>query len=344
MTFAALSDLTVLEFDAIGPVPFCAMMLADHGAQVTRITRPGGQPNGVDAGDADLLLRGRATQVPLDLKSDTGRAQALDLIARTEVLVEGHRPGVMERLGLGPEACHAVNPALVYCRITGYGQSGPLANHPGHDINYVAQTGALHGIGPADLPPPPPLSLIGDFGGGGMLGAFGILAAVIKARATGQGAVIDAAMVDGAALQMAMTYGWANAGFWQSARAANLLDGAAPFYRCYETADGRYLAAGAIEPKFYAVMRQVLGLDDPVFDDQMNRSLWLQMSDLVAQQIARMTPADLDAAVATPDACLSWVVPMAELGRDDHMAARQMVTRDGTTIRLGTAPRMSPAG
>ncbi|WP_170765169.1 CoA transferase [Ruegeria lacuscaerulensis] len=191
-TPAPLAGLKVLEFDAIGLVPFCGMMLADHDAQ---ITRPHGQPNGIDAGEEDMLLRGRAEQIPLDLKSKEGRVKILNLVADFDVLLEGHRPGVMERLGIGPEECHAVNPKLVYCRITGYGQTGPLAINPGHDINYIAHTGALHAIGAADQPPPPPLSLIGDFGGRGLLGAFGVLAAVISAHTTGKGSVVDAAMV-----------------------------------------------------------------------------------------------------------------------------------------------------
>jgi len=338
-TFKPLAGLKVLEFDAIGPVPFCAMMLADHGAEIIRLLRPGGQPNGLDAGDDDMLLRGRAQEIALDLKSDAGRARALALLAEVDVLLEGHRPGVMERLGLGPDACHAQNPALVYCRITGYGQTGPLAMYPGHDINYIAQTGALHAIGPADLPPPPPLSLIGDFGGGGMLGAFGVLAAVFAARSTGKGSVIDTAMVDGAALQMALTYGWANAGLWNSQRESNVLDGGAPFYRCYQTADDRYIAAGALEPKFYQAMRHALGLTDPIFDDQMNGENWPEMSARIGAKILKMDHDELDAAVDMPDACLSWVVSIEDAGKRGHLVERQSLVRKGEKTHVSAAPR-----
>lgn len=339
-----LTGLKVLEFDAIGPVPFCGMMLADHGAEVIRITRPGGQPNGVDAGDSDMLLRGRAATIPVDLKSETGRNRVRALLADVDVLLEGHRPGVMERLGLGPETCHSVNPALVYCRITGYGQTGPLAPHPGHDINYIAQTGALHAMGPADQPPSPPLSLIGDFGGGGMLGAFGILAAVFAARTTGKGSVVDAAMVDGAALLMALTYGWMNAGIWRPERESNLLDGAAPFYRCYQTQTGRYIAAGAIEPKFYAAMCQALNLKDPIFADQMNRKNWPAMCEAIASAIKGMDLDSLQRAVDTPDACLSWVVPLGDAGKFGHMKARNAILQDNGLITVAAAPRFNPGG
>lgn len=342
--FKPLAGLKVLEFDAIGPVPFCAMMLADHGAEVIRITRPGGQPNGVDVGDSEILLRGRAREIPLDLKSDQGRTEALKRLEGTDVLLEGHRPGVMERLGLGPKECHRINPALVYCRITGYGQTGPLAMHPGHDINYIALTGALHAIGPKDAPPPPPLSLVGDFGGGGMLGAFGILAAVFAARSTGKGSVIDAAMADGTALLMAMNYGWKNAGAWVPQRSSNLLDGAAPFYRCYQTGSGRFIAVGAIEPKFYTAMCNALNLNDPIFTDQMNRENWPEMHEKIASAVKEMDETTLQKAVETPDACLSWVTPIEDAGKTGHMKDRKMIQQKDGAITVATAPRFAPAG
>lgn len=334
-----LNGLNVVEFDAIGPVPFCGMMLADHGAKITRIIRPGGQPNGVDAGDKDILLRGRHTKVEADLKSDEGRTKALSLIGSTDVLLEGHRPGVMERLGLGPEECHALNPRLVYCRITGYGQTGPMANHPGHDINYIAQTGALYAMGAPDQPPPPPLSLVGDFGGGGMMGAFGVMAAVYAARETGKGSVVDVAMVDGAALQMAMTYGWANAGFWTTNRGENILDGGAPFYRCYQTKDGHFIAAGALEPKFYAVMRQVLNLNDSIFDDQMNRENWPEMCRKTEEAIGTLTLAELQPALGNPDACLSQVLPMDQAVKTGHVHERGTLKETDGAIAVAPAPR-----
>lgn len=342
-SFKPLAGLRVLEFDAIGPVPFCGMMLADHGADITRITRPGGQPNGIDAGDKDIMLRGRSKTLSLDLKSDEGREKVLSLVEGVDVLLEGHRPQVMERLRLGPQECHAVNPALVYCRITGYGQTGPLALNPGHDINYIAQTGALHAMGKASDPPPPPLSLVGDFGGGGMLGAFGVLAAVIHAKNTGKGSVIDTAMVDGSALLMSMTYGWMNAGVWHPERENNILDGAAPFYRCYHGPDGRFIAAGAIEPKFYAAMREALGLSDAIFDDQMNRENWPEMCARMAARIQTMKVEELQAAIDVPEACLSWVISMENAGKTGHIAERQTILHEGDKISIAPAPRFTPS-
>ncbi|MES0884251.1 CaiB/BaiF CoA transferase family protein [Roseibium sp. SCP14] len=336
-----LAGLKVLEFDAIGPVPFCAMMLADHGAEVTRVIRPGGQPNGVDAGQDDLLLRGRSAIVQLDLKSDEGRSEALEQVAGTDVLLEGHRPGVMERLGLGPETCRKINPPLVYCRITGYGQTGPLADHPGHDINYVAQTGALHAAGHADRDPVPILPLVGDFAGGGLLGAFGVLAAIFSARTTGQGSVVDTSMVDGAALLMALHYGWQNAGLWSVERQSNLLDGAAPFYRCYRTAEGRHIAVGAIEPKFYLALCKALDLNDPLFQNQMDKKNWPQMSRLIEARVASMSNAELDQAVATPDACISWVASTADAHLGDHIGARGTITKEDGRFSVAPAPRFS---
>ncbi|KAF0676684.1 CaiB/BaiF CoA transferase family protein [Profundibacterium mesophilum] len=337
-----LDGIEVLEFDAIGPVPFCAMMLADHGARITRVTRPGGQPGGIDAGDADMMLRGRAREVPLDLKSSGGRAAALELVAGADILLEGFRPGVMERLGLDPAACAARNRAIVYCRLTGYGQDGPLATHPGHDINYIAQSGALHAMGRRDAPPPPPLSLVGDFGGGGMMAAFAVLAALLAARTSGRGAVIDAAMADGAALLMALSYGLRNAGIGSAAREANLLDGAAPFYRCYATRDEKFIAAGALEPKFYAAMRRALGLDAQIFDAQMDRERWPEMAARIARIVAARDMAAWRPAIADPDACLSEVLDMDAAARGGHLRARGMLGLSRRGIELGRAPRIDP--
>lgn len=339
---APLEGMEVLEFDAIGPVPFCAMMLADHGARITRVTRPGGQPNGIDAGNEDVMLRGRCREEPLDLKSEAGRARALELVSGADILLEGFRPGVMERLGLGPGPCAARNRALVYCRLTGYGQDGPLAEHPGHDINYIAQCGALHAIGADGAPPPPPLSLIGDFGGGGMLAAFGVLAALFNVQRTGHGAVIDVAMADGAALLMALTYGLRNAGIWTGAREGNLLDGGAPFYRCYRTRDGRFIAAGAIEPRFYAAMRRALGLEDPLFDAQMDRTLWPRMSARIAEIVEARDMSGWSSALAMPDACLSEVLSMDEAAQRGHLSDRGTLKMVEDAIHLAPAPRFAP--
>ncbi len=233
----------------------------------------------------------------------------------------------MERLGLGPDVCLARNPRLVYGRITGYGQHGPLALNPGHDINYIALTGVLAAIGDAERPPPPPLSLIGDFGGGGMMLSFGVLAGYLNAQRTGRGHVVDAAMVDGANLLMALIYGWRNAGQWSTRRQSNLLDGGAPFYRTYKTADDKYLAVGAIEPRFYAAFRAALGLDDPFFDAQMNRTRWPEMGDRIAARIASRPLSGWQQAIEQADACLSPVLSMDEVPIHTHMKARQALVR-----------------
>ncbi|MEZ5788525.1 MAG: CaiB/BaiF CoA-transferase family protein [Xanthobacteraceae bacterium] len=340
---AMLDGLRVVEFDAIGPAPFCGMMLADHGASVVRITRPGGQPEAVDAGSHDVLLRGRIP-LTLDLKLAADLAHARELIGAADILIEGYRPGVMERFGLGPEACFADNPRLVYGRVTGWGQTGPLARHPGHDINFIALSGALAAMGEPDRPPEPPLNLLGDFAGGGMMLAFGVLAALLQAQRTGRGQVVDAAMVDGTAALMAMIAGWRNAGMWTGRRHDNLLDGGAPFYRCYATRDGRYLAAGAIEPQFYAAFRRVLGLTEPLFDAPMDRTRWPAMCARVAAVIAGRTLAEWQAAIDEPDACLTPVLTLDEAPDHPHLAARGTYARNGDAVAPGPAPRFSGPG
>ncbi|NBU25750.1 MAG: CoA transferase, partial [Gammaproteobacteria bacterium] len=264
------------------------------------------------------------------------------LLQAADALIEGSRPGVMERLGLGPEAVLAVNPRLVYGRITGYGQTGPLAQHPGHDINYIALTGALHAIGRAADPPPPPLNLLGDYGGGGMLLAFGLLAAHLNALRTGQGQVVDAAMVDGTLQLMSPVYGWTNAGIWSATRESNFLDGSAPFYGTYRTADGRFLAVGAIEARFYATFRQVLGLTDALFDAQMDKARWPAMRGRIAAIVASRTLEGWRDAIAVPDACLSPVLSCEDAPDHPHIAARAAVDRepDGS-LRTAPAPRLS---
>lgn len=337
-----LAGLRVVEFDAIGPAPFCGMMLADHGASVVRIARPGGQADALDAGEHDLLLRGRL-RLALDLKDPADLARARELVQAADILIEGYRPGVMERLGLGPEACLADNPRLVYGRVTGWGQHGPLAHAPGHDINFIALAGALHAMGEPDRPPAPPLNLVGDFAGGGMMLAFGVLAAHLAAARTGRGQVVDAAMVDGTAALMAMIAGWRNAGTWSGRRADNLLDGAAPFYRCYATRDGRFLAAGAIEPRFYAAFRRALGLDDPLFDDQMDRARWPAMRARIAAIVASRTLAEWRGAIDQRDACLTPVLTLEEAARHPHLVARGTLQFDGDALRVATAPRYPAA-
>lgn len=340
---AVLEGLRVIEFDAIGPAPFCGMMLADHGASVIRISRPGGQAAAVDAGRHDVLLRGRL-DLALDLKVPADRAHARELICAANILVEGFRPGVMERLGLGPDACFADNPRLVYGRVTGWGQRGPLAQHPGHDINFIALTGVLAAMGEPERPPSPPLNLIGDFAGGGMMLAFGVLAAHLQAQRTGTGQVVDAAMIDGTAALMAMIAGWRNAGMWRDERGDNLLDGGAPFYGCYATRDGRFIAAGAIEPQFYAAFRRVLGLNEPLFDAQMDRGRWPAMRERVATVIAGRTLAEWQPAIEEPEACLTPVLSLDEAPDHRHLAARATYARAGAAITPNPAPRFSAAG
>lgn len=340
---AVLDGLRVVEFDAIGPAPFCGMMLADHGASVVRLTRPGGQPDMVDAGKHDVLLRGRIP-LALDLKVPADLAHARELIRAADILIEGYRPGVMERFGLGPETCLADNPRLVYGRVTGWGQAGPLAQHPGHDINFIALSGALAAMGEPERPPEPPLNLLGDFAGGGMMLAFGVLAALWQAQRTGRGQVVDAAMVDGTAALMAMICGWRNAGMWTERRHDNLLDGGAPFYGCYATRDGRFIAAGAIEPQFYAAFRHVLGLAEPLFDAPLDRTRWPAMRARVAQVIASRTLAEWQAAIDEPDACLTPVLTLDETPHHPHLAARYTYSRESDAIVPGPAPRFSSPG
>lgn len=338
-----LDGLRVVEFDALGPAPFCGMMLADHGAAVVRITRPGGQPAAVDAGRHDVMLRGRL-DLALDLKAPVDLAYARELIRAADILIEGYRPGVMERFGLGPETCLADNPRLVYGRVTGYGQSGPLAQHPGHDINFIALTGALAAMGEPGRPPMPPLNLLGDFAGGGLMLAFGVLAAHLQAQRTGRGDVVDAAMIDGTATLMAMIAGWRNAGMWDDRRGGNLLDGGAPFYGCYATRDGRFIAAGAIEPQFYAAFRRVLGLTGPLFDAQMDRARWSAMRAHIAQVIASRSLAEWQSAIDEPDACLTPVLSLGEAAQHPHVAARGTYSHAGDAVVPNPAPRFRPPG
>lgn len=334
-----LQGIRVIEFAGIGPGPFAAMMLADNGADVVRIDRPGGGP--FARGDLDLMARGRRS-IALDLKAEADRALALKLIARADALIEGNRPGVMERLGLGPAEALAANPRLVYGRMTGWGQSGPLSNRAGHDLNYLALTGALHAIGAADRPPPPPLNLIADFGGGAMLLAFGMLAALLHARATGQGQVVDAAMIDGVIAQTTLFHAMRAMGAWSDTREANLLDGGAPFYRCYTCADGGFVAVGAIEPQFFALL--IAGLDlagDPDFAAQHDRNKWPVMTDKLAAAFVAQPREHWTAHFADSDACVTPVLRFDELRDHPHLAERAALVEAGGIAQPAPAPRYS---
>lgn len=336
----ALAGLRIVEFVGIGPAPFAAMMLADHGAEVLRLhpLRPRSGVATIDT-PADVLARGRAS-VALDLKAAEGRALALDLVAGAEGLIEGFRPGVMERLGLGPEPCLGRNPQLAYGRMTGWGQDGPLAARAGHDINYVALTGVLGAIGPAERPVPP-LNLVGDFGGGGMLLAFGMLAAVLSARATGRGQVVDAAMTDGAALLSAMVHGFRAGGAWDGARGSNMLDGGAFYYGTYACADGGFVAVGAIEPQFLGRMLALLGLDPGAFAPQEDRARWPLFRARLAAAFARQPRDHWAALFAGEDACVTPVLDWDEAVAHPHNRARGTFAEAGGIVQPAPAPRFS---
>lgn len=313
----ALSSLRVVEFAGLGPTPFAAMWLADHGASVLRILRPGSRH--IFGLDRDVLDRGRPW-VELDLKSDHGRAAARELVLRADAVIEGMRPGVVERLGLGP-ADFPEHPALVYGRMTGWGQSGPLAHSAGHDITYLAITGALHAIGPA-MHPSPPLNLLGDFAGGSMYLVAGMLAAVLHARETGQGQVVDAAITDGVMHLMAMITGLRSAGKWHDRRAANLLDGAAPYYTCYACACAGHVAVGAIEPQFWDVLLRGLGLDALTLPDRHDPAHWPELRALLADRFLRRSRDEWASLFEGSDACVAPVLSMDEAPLHPHNRAR----------------------
>jgi len=331
-----LAGFKVVEFAGIGPGPFCAMLLADLGAEVLCIARPGGQ-----GAAGPVLGRSRQT-VELDLRQPEGAQQALALVAKADALIEGFRPGVMERLGLGPDVCLAANPRLVYGRMTGWGQHGPLAHAAGHDINYIAITGALQAIGRRGEAPVPPLNYVGDFGGGAMLLAVGLLSALLEAGRSGQGQVVDAAMTDGAALLSAMMFGFKAQGQWRNERGTNLLDGGAFFYDTYACADGRYLALGPIEPQFYAELRHRVGLaDDPDFDRQMDPRAWPALREKLAAVLRTRTRDEWCAVLEGTDACVAPVLDWDEAPRHPHNVARHTFVSVDGVVQPAPAPRFS---
>ncbi|MCP3733914.1 CoA transferase [Sphingomonas sp. RP10(2022)] len=336
MATPPLAGLRIVEMAGIGPGPFAGMMLADHGAEVIRIDR-GVQPGFSDPA-RDPLLRSRRS-VALDLKTPPGIAAVRRIAATADGLIEGFRPGVMERLGLGPEVLLADNPRLVYGRMTGWGQDGPLAHEPGHDINYIALSGALHAFGPAGGKPAAPINMVGDFGGGGMLLAFGMLAALLHAQRSGEGQVVDAAMTEGSALLMSMIWGFRAMGRWSDARGTNLLDGGAPFYDTYETQDGGWIAVGAIEPAFYAALRRVLGLDDALWDRQFDPAAWPAMREALAARF-RTRPRDTwVAAFAGTEACVTPVLGFDEAAAHPHNRDRAAFVTAGGVVQPAPAPR-----
>ncbi|MCG2594218.1 CoA transferase [Ramlibacter sp. XY19] len=332
-----LQGLKVIEMAGLGPAPFCAMLLADQGAQVLRIARPGE----AKVVSEPVTARGRPT-LPLDLRQPEGRDTVLRLVEEADVLIEGFRPGVMERLGLGPDECLARRPALVYGRMTGWGQHGPLAQAAGHDINYVALSGALHAIGRKGEPPVPPLNLVGDFGGGAMFLAFGVMAAVFEARNSGQGQVVDAAMTDGAALLSAMMYGFRGRQMWSLGREENMLDGGAHFYACYECADGKSVAVGAIEPQFYALLLERCGITDPELAQMQNdRQRWPEFKQKLAALFRTRSRDAWCELLEGSDACFAPVLDWDEAPRHPHNVARQTFIEQGGVVQPNAAPRFS---
>ncbi len=330
-----LTGLKVVEFAGIGPGPFCGMLLSDLGADVVRIDRKGGR----GGAPSDITARGRRS-VALDLKTPAAIETCLKLMESADAVFEGFRPGVMERLGLGPDVALSRNPKLVYGRMTGWGQTGPYANAAGHDMNYIAITGALHAIGTAEKPVPP-LNLVGDFGGGALYLAFGLLAGVIQARETGKGQVIDCAMSDGAASLMAMFYGFKASGMWKEARRQNLLDGGAHFYDTYQCADGKWISIGSIEPQFYALLLEKTGITDPDFSRQMDRSAWPQLREKLAKAIAGKTQAEWCKIMDASDVCFAPVLDLDEAPRHPHNVARQTFVDVAGVIQPAPAPRFS---
>ncbi len=334
-----LAGVRIVELAGLGPAPFAGMMLADAGADILRIDRSDRAsypPN--TAPHVDLMNRGRRS-VAVDLKHADGVALVLRLLEGADGLMEGFRPGVAERLGLGPDVCLERNPKLVYGRMTGWGQQGPMAATAGHDIDYIALAGALEPVGRAGDRPVPALNLVGDFGGGGMLLAFGMCAAIISARQTGAGQVIDAAMVDGAASLMTMTYTLMSAGIWKGQRGTNLLDTGAHFYEVYETSDGGYFALGAIEPQFYAELIRRLGLEGEELPDQMDREAWPRMKERFAALFATKTRKEWELIFEGSDACAAPVLSPVEAPDHPHMKARGTFTEVAGVIQPAPAPR-----
>ncbi len=331
-----LSGVKILEFAGIGPGPFCAMLLSDLGAEIVRIDRKGAK----GGSKYDVTSRGRRS-VAIDLKNPKGVETVLQLIDQADALLEGFRPGVMERLGLGPDVCLARNPKLVFGRMTGWGQTGPLSHAAGHDINYIAVSGALHAMGRPDSPPPPPLNLVGDFGGGALYLAFGIAAGLFEAQRSGQGQVIDAAMTDGAASLMAMFYGMKASGLWTDQRDVNLLDGGAHFYDTYECACGRFVAVGSIEPQFYGLLLEKAGINDPEFSKQMEKDHWPSLS---AKLATLFRSKDRDAwckIMEGTDICFAPVLSLEEAPKHPHNAARDTFVEVAGVVQPNAAPRFS---
>jgi alpha-methylacyl-CoA racemase len=328
-----LRGLRVIELAGIGPGPHAAMILGDLGADVVRIDRPG-------AAGSDPMLRNRRFVIA-DLKSDEGRALVLKLVAKADVLIEGYRPGVTERMGLGPEDCAKVNERLIYGRMTGWGQTGPRSKQAGHDINYISLNGVLHAIGRVNERPVPPLNLVGDFGGGSMFLLLGILSALFERQTSGKGQVVDAAMIDGSSVLVQMMWGMRALGMWTDERGTNMLDTGAPYYDTYECADGRYVSVGAIEPQFYAAMLAGLGLDPADLPAQNDRSRWPELRAKFTEVFASRDRDHWAKVFADSDACVTPILAFGEVETEPHITERNTFYQTGGGLQPLPAPRFS---
>lgn len=331
----ALHGLSVIEMAGIGPCPLAGQLLADHGATVILVEREDGQSD-----PASVTRRGKQSMM-LDLKAP-GAGEVMDrLISRADVLIEGYRPGVMERLNLGPDRCLARNPGLIYGRMTGWGQTGPRAQQAGHDLNYLSLTGALAAMGWDDRPPSPPLNLVADYGGGTMFLLFGILMALHERATSGRGQVVDAAMLDGATSMLGLFHDRRAQGRWAATRQSNLLDGGAPFYRCYETRDGKFVALGAIEPKFYAIFLRIAGLPDTWLEQQYDRSTWREKAAQLQRMFLERTRDEWMALFEGTDACITPVLDWSEVASEPHVRARETLIENAGVTQAHPAPRLS---
>ena len=332
-----LKDIKVIEMAGIGPAPFCGMILADMGAEVISVERITAAGRG---SSADIASRGKKS-IAVDIRKPEGQEIIKKLIDSADVLIEGFRPGVMEKNNLGPDALLNINPKLIYGRMTGWGQTGPLANAAGHDINYIALSGVLGAIGKKESPPPPPLNLIGDFGGGGMLLALGVCAALNTVNKEGKGQVIDAAMTEGSALLMSMMYGMLSSGIWTDSRDSNLLDGAAHFYGCYECKDGKFVSIGSIEPQFYALLREKMNIDEDIFDNQMDKTSWSALRENLEIRFKEKTRDEWCEIMEGNDICFAPVLSMSEAIKHDHNVERNSFFNLDNVIQPSPAPKFS---
>ena len=332
-----LKDIKVIEMAGIGPAPFCGMILADMGAEVISVERITAAGRG---SSADIASRGKKS-IAVDIRKPEGQDIIKKLVESADVLIEGFRPGVMEKNNLGPDELLNINPKLIFGRMTGWGQSGPLANAAGHDINYIALSGVLGAIGKKDTPPPPPLNLIGDFGGGGMLLALGVCAALNTVHKEGKGQVIDAAMTEGSALLMSMMYGMLNTGIWTDSRDSNLLDGAAHFYGCYECKDGKFVSIGSIEPQFYSLLREKMNIDEDIFDNQMDKNSWPALRENLERRFKEKTRDEWCQIMEGTDICFAPVLSMNEAIKHEHNIERKSFFNLDNVVQPSPAPKFS---